>query len=170
METYSRYNSFVICPFNNSHRIQEGVRFQRHLIECEKDYPNVTEVICPFNSTHRVKKIELKHHVSTCPNSGDVIRQIVTVKNERKFEPPVLGPSYESLQENATTSYDENWDDDLPAASVPINRGNRNCNLQILNSDRLSGLKRSAKKMITKKLGQGEDINDSLKSGLDLDY
>ncbi|XP_031849173.1 uncharacterized protein LOC116434701 [Nomia melanderi] len=55
----------VICPYNKNHLIAKS-RLQKHIVKCEKQYPEHYKIMCPYNATHRLFKSELEEHIMTC--------------------------------------------------------------------------------------------------------
>lgn len=65
-EPYEIIDNTVKCPYNLNHTIARS-RIQRHIVKCEKQYPEDYKVICPYNATHRLFKSEVTDHIITCP-------------------------------------------------------------------------------------------------------
>jgi len=55
------------CPYDKSHMIAP-LRMPQHLLRCRKNYPYMEMVVCPFNATHEVHKVELRYHMTHCPD------------------------------------------------------------------------------------------------------
>ncbi|CAK9799077.1 Gametocyte-specific factor 1 [Anthophora quadrimaculata] len=65
------------CPYNKSHSIVKS-RLQKHIVKCEKNYPDHYKVMCPYNATHRLFKIELEEHIITCPTRSVLETEMYT--------------------------------------------------------------------------------------------
>lgn len=55
------YSNIVECPYNKAHQIENGRRFQTHLIKCRREYEKcrtLHKVQCPFNATHLINEPE----------------------------------------------------------------------------------------------------------------
>ncbi|XP_055683859.1 gametocyte-specific factor 1 homolog [Lutzomyia longipalpis] len=109
------YSNLVECPYNRAHQIENGRRFQTHLVKCRKEYEKLhttEKVQCPFNATHYVNGPEHQHHIENCPD-----RILVD-----KFQNPIVD-SMEALQKKdqikmtpqVQSADDEDWDDEPPA-------------------------------------------------------
>lgn len=59
-------DSVVRCPYNESHLIASS-RIQKHILKCEKKFPEDFKVMCPYNASHRLFKSDLEEHIVTCP-------------------------------------------------------------------------------------------------------
>ncbi|XP_023943463.1 gametocyte-specific factor 1 [Bicyclus anynana] len=57
-------SDWFTCPYNSAHRVPK-LRFQRHLVKCEKQYPPLA--ICPYDARHRMPNDQLLVHVEDCP-------------------------------------------------------------------------------------------------------
>ncbi|XP_055712715.1 gametocyte-specific factor 1 homolog [Phlebotomus papatasi] len=108
------YSNIVECPYNKAHQIENGRRFQTHLIKCRREYEKcrtLNKVQCPFNATHLINEPERQHHVENCPD-----RVIVD-----KFRMPVVD-SVQALQRADNIKMipqnplddEEDWDNDAP--------------------------------------------------------
>jgi len=60
-------NAALICPYDPLHVISVK-RFQRHLIKCRQNHPELDFVACPFNSTHLFHRSDLRRHIAQCPD------------------------------------------------------------------------------------------------------
>ncbi|CAG2164675.1 unnamed protein product [Oppiella nova] len=63
------------CPYNASHRVKAS-KYQKHITECAKQYPNSGLVDCPFNANHRIPAHELAQHQIQCPDNAATIRGV----------------------------------------------------------------------------------------------
>ncbi|XP_034175326.1 uncharacterized protein LOC117602012 [Osmia lignaria lignaria] len=97
-------DSVVICPYNKNHLISKS-RLQRHIVKCEKNYPEHYKVMCPYNATHRLFKNEITEHVVTCPTRN-------VLESEMHSEPRRHGAISVSLNSEISSTVDcaENWD------------------------------------------------------------
>ncbi|XP_076290760.1 uncharacterized protein LOC143214070 [Lasioglossum baleicum] len=114
----------VLCPYNKSHVIARS-RLQKHIVKCEKQYPEHYKVMCPYNATHRLHKSEIEEHIVTCP-TRIVLESVMhtEVRNHGCTNFPV--PSDIS----STVDCTENWDSDIDSNSiVPDNEFTSNDNL-----------------------------------------
>ncbi|XP_011694344.1 PREDICTED: gametocyte-specific factor 1-like [Wasmannia auropunctata] len=80
------HDEVLSCPYNKTHRIPSS-RFQRHLVNCEKNYPPDYKVICPYNATHRLSKSEIQEHINTCPMRRTVEGSYIQPSRTRKMRP-----------------------------------------------------------------------------------
>ena len=94
----------VICPYNEKHLIFKS-RLQKHIVKCEKKYPEHYKVMCPYNATHRLFKSQLEEHVITCPTRN-------VLESEMYSEPRKHGATNFGLasEVSSTIDYNENWD------------------------------------------------------------
>ncbi|CAK9799075.1 Gametocyte-specific factor 1 [Anthophora quadrimaculata] len=92
------------CPYNKSHSIVKS-RLQKHIVKCEKNYPDHYKVMCPYNATHRLFKIELEEHIITCPTRS-------VLETEMYTEPKKHGSTNFALHSEISSTIDctENWD------------------------------------------------------------
>ena len=94
----------VICPYDQKHLIFKS-RLQKHIVKCEKKYPEHYKVMCPYNATHRLFKSQLEEHIITCPTRN-------VLESEMYSEPRKHGATNFALQSevSSTIDYNENWD------------------------------------------------------------
>ncbi|XP_076634633.1 uncharacterized protein LOC143348377 [Colletes latitarsis] len=94
----------VICPYNKNHLIVRS-RIQKHIMKCEKQYPEHYKVMCPYNATHRLFKNELEEHIITCPTRS-------VLESEFHSEPKNRGCTNFPLHSevSSTVDFTENWD------------------------------------------------------------
>ncbi|XP_059617281.1 gametocyte-specific factor 1 homolog [Phlebotomus argentipes] len=125
MATPRGYENLVECPYNHIHQVENGRRFQTHLIRCRREYEksNATKKICcPFNSTHLINEPERGLHMESCPDRVAV----------DKFVAPIVD-SVESLHRHSgavkmvpeyLTVDEDDWDNDQ---SVPAYNPQKYC-------------------------------------------
>ncbi|XP_076166949.1 uncharacterized protein LOC143146523 [Ptiloglossa arizonensis] len=94
----------VICPYDKNHLIARS-RIQKHIVKCEKQYPEHYKVLCPYNATHRLFKHELEEHIITCPARSVLDYEMYSERREH-------GSTSFSLQTEISSTVDctENWD------------------------------------------------------------
>lgn len=140
----------LTCPYDSVHRVEKGTRFQRHLIECRKNHPNVKEVICVFNNTHRIKAPEYMYHLENCPDNL-LHRDFVVEKPsfDMKFKEKLPAPSLTTSQPS------ENWESELLPEPFPMPSIVTNKNVKFIDPSLLSGLKPKQKKKFRKNLQKG---------------
>ncbi|XP_076670548.1 uncharacterized protein LOC143369924 [Andrena cerasifolii] len=94
----------VICPYDEKHLIFKS-RLQKHIVKCEKKYPEHYKVMCPYNATHRLFKSQLEEHIITCPTRN-------VLESEMYSEPRKRGATNFALQSEVSSviDYNENWD------------------------------------------------------------
>ena len=94
----------VICPYDEKHLIFKS-RLQKHIVKCEKKYPEHYKVMCPYNATHRLFKSQLEEHIITCPTRN-------VLQSEMYSEPRKHGATNFGLlsEVSSTIDYNENWD------------------------------------------------------------
>ena len=97
-------DSVVICPYNENHLIFKS-RLQKHIVKCEKNYPEHYKVMCPYNATHRLFKNQLEEHIITCPTRN-------VLQSEMYPEPRNHGATNVGLLSEISSTIDdnENWD------------------------------------------------------------
>ncbi|XP_012282846.1 uncharacterized protein LOC105701027 [Orussus abietinus] len=64
--SYDLDDPIIICPYDRSHRIVRS-RIQKHIVKCERNFPENYKEICPYNATHRLFKADMENHIKTCP-------------------------------------------------------------------------------------------------------
>ncbi|XP_053983175.1 gametocyte-specific factor 1-like [Hylaeus anthracinus] len=96
----------VICPYNKNHLISKS-RLQKHIVKCEKQYPEHYKILCPYNATHRLFKHELEEHIITCPARS-------VLQSEIYSEPKKHGSINFVFQSEVSSVIDctENWDEE----------------------------------------------------------
>ncbi|XP_066601553.1 gametocyte-specific factor 1-like [Prorops nasuta] len=100
------YDFPVTCPYDPNHKIAKS-RIQRHLIRCEKNYPEDYKLLCPYNATHRLFKFEMAEHLQTC-NS----RQLLEPELCRSTVKKGSIKNYSCSEISSTIENAENWDED----------------------------------------------------------
>ncbi|KAH8255528.1 hypothetical protein KR038_005139, partial [Drosophila bunnanda] len=96
------FEDYVICPYNNSHRLIRG-RLGAHLSRCARSYPSSKLVRCSFNNTHLYSVTDMKNHIANCPDR---------VKN---MKPEKTTLSTESEPKKFVVESTEDWDKEPPA-------------------------------------------------------
>lgn len=67
-----RNPEFRSCPYVKEH-VVKVTRFQKHLINCRKQHPEVELVRCPFNSIHLVRLEDRERHLrEECMDSNEL--------------------------------------------------------------------------------------------------
>jgi gametocyte-specific factor 1 len=76
MATFIEKNAekLLTCPFNQNHKVKP-IRYQQHIIKCEKTSQIKLET-CPFIASHKISKEEFDQHVANCPGKTNVLPQI----------------------------------------------------------------------------------------------
>ncbi|XP_020293839.1 uncharacterized protein LOC109859723 [Pseudomyrmex gracilis] len=92
------------CPYNKYHFISL-LRFSRHLVKCEKNYPNNLKVICPYDATHRLDKIDIGQHIRHCPARTTVEAYFFPLNNHNKNDT--------KLEEEHSSGTENNVDEDV---------------------------------------------------------
>ncbi|XP_033342512.2 uncharacterized protein LOC117229808 [Megalopta genalis] len=104
----------VVCPYNKSHLIVKS-RLQKHIVKCEKNYPEDYKVMCPYDATHRLSQEELKEHIMTCPTRNvQEFEMCSETKNHGYVNFPM--PS----EVTSTVDDTENWDSDPDTCNVVL--------------------------------------------------
>lgn len=95
---------YVICPYNSSHLIAQS-RLPKHIVKCEKNYPEHHKIMCPYNATHRFFKHVLPEHIIICPTRN-------VLESEMYPEPRKRGNISFALNSEISSTIDctENWD------------------------------------------------------------
>ncbi|XP_059619382.1 gametocyte-specific factor 1 homolog [Phlebotomus argentipes] len=112
MTTPRGYENLVQCPYNKVHQVENGRRFQTHLIRCRREYEkthSTEKVYCPFNTTHLINELERGLHMETCPDRVAV----------DKFVAPIVDSSNslyknDSIKMFSTPSTADDWDAQPP--------------------------------------------------------
>ncbi|XP_076648892.1 uncharacterized protein LOC143356799 [Halictus rubicundus] len=108
----------VTCPYNNLHLIARS-RLQKHIVKCEKNYPEHYKIMCPFDATHRLDKSELEEHIMTCPTRKGLDSEMnQEVRNHGYMNFPM--PS----EISSTVDCTENWDLDMDNDSIALDNEN----------------------------------------------
>ncbi|XP_078047112.1 uncharacterized protein LOC144475266 [Augochlora pura] len=94
----------VICPYNKSHLIAKS-RIQKHIVKCEKNYPDNYKVMCPYDATHRLFQEEFEEHIITCPSRN-------VVQSDMYIDPKNHGCITFPMPSEISSTVDdtENWD------------------------------------------------------------
>ncbi|KAK2580970.1 hypothetical protein KPH14_006033 [Odynerus spinipes] len=122
-KSYGLIDSAVTCPYNESHRIARS-RIQKHIVKCEKNYPDDYKAICPFNATHRLFKHEMIEHIIMCPMRQLVDPQLYQRNGNRALMKNKLQSDLSSLiecNESWDQELDSNW---MPHAEQDVNLNN----------------------------------------------
>lgn len=123
-------DTVVICPYDANHKISRA-RLQRHLVKCERNFPEGYMEICPYNATHRFFKAEMKDHILSCPMKR-------FLEPSQFQNPTVRSNGCVSLRQvsecTSMIDFSEDWSDDesdtqskkrepipIPARIVPYN-------------------------------------------------
>ncbi|XP_003691851.1 gametocyte-specific factor 1-like [Apis florea] len=105
------HDPIIICPYDKNHFIAKS-RLQKHIVKCEKRYPEHYKVMCPYNATHRLFKEELEEHIITC-SARNVLNEIYP---ETKKHGATNFEIYSDL--SSTIDCTENWDIEINDNSV----------------------------------------------------
>ncbi|KAI4504684.1 hypothetical protein M0802_000234 [Mischocyttarus mexicanus] len=124
MDNSFNTNELVTCPYNENHKIIKS-RIQKHIVKCEKNYPNDYKIICPFNATHRLFRYEIAEHITVCPTR----KQIKPELSNRTENYELLK---NKLQHEATDviKFSEEWDKVLEFDSVSDIKKNPHSNIR----------------------------------------
>ncbi|XP_046824701.1 gametocyte-specific factor 1-like [Vespa crabro] len=126
----------VTCPYNENHRIARS-RIQRHIVKCEKNYPNDYKMICPYNATHRLFKHEMMEHIITCP-----MRKLIDPELYQRTGNRALLKN--KLQCDITSLIDcnESWDKELDSNSISHIKKNLHFDIRKCNTENYKDLRR----------------------------
>jgi len=110
------YQEIKTCPYDPSHRVH-AKRFLRHIMKCQKNYPNARMQKCPFNATHIIPDEMYTAHLENCPDKAWLECQMQAPSN-----PVITGDVSIPVTDNShfTMSDGEDWD--KPANSFPVQR------------------------------------------------
>ncbi|XP_048265829.1 uncharacterized protein LOC126918058 [Bombus affinis] len=103
----------VVCPYDKSHSVAKS-RLPKHIIKCEKQYPEHYKLMCPYNASHRLSKKEFEEHITTCPTRNILESEIyseIRKHGATNFVPPDL---------SSTIDCKENWDIDINNNPITI--------------------------------------------------
>ncbi|EFN61957.1 Gametocyte-specific factor 1 [Camponotus floridanus] len=117
---FSSDSDVVRCPYNKHHTVPR-LKFQRHLVKCEKNYPPDYKVLCPYNATHRLSKSEIEEHINTCPMRNTV---------EASYIPPrtydMLSEKYKYTSEINSDVFSESQEEMENLSKISFNSKLRN--------------------------------------------
>lgn len=93
----------VKCPYDNHFIVKS--RLQKHIVKCERRFPEHYKIMCPYNANHRLFKKELATHIITCPERN-------VLQSETYPEPRKHGVINFDLHSDISSTIDctENWD------------------------------------------------------------
>ncbi|CAD1478235.1 unnamed protein product, partial [Heterotrigona itama] len=104
----------VVCPYNKNHFIARS-RIQKHIIKCEKQYPE--KLMCPYNATHRLFETEFEEHIINCPARN--VCELETYSEIKKHGATNFGPPDLSSTIDCTENWDLETDEDSFAKGNP---------------------------------------------------
>jgi len=108
------YQEIKTCPYDPSHRVH-AKRFLRHIMKCQKNYPNAKMTKCPFNATHIIPDENYTAHLAICPDKAWIEVQMQT-------NPVITGDVSMPISDNNHFNMSDGEDWDQPANSFPKQR------------------------------------------------
>ncbi|XP_033215706.1 gametocyte-specific factor 1 isoform X1 [Belonocnema kinseyi] len=137
-------DTVVQCPYDKSHKIAR-CRLQRHLVKCEKQYPETFREICPFNATHRFSKLEMQEHIEKCP-----MRRFMQPELYQKYRYHGSIKPWQSSEVDSNVDLKEYWEDDCESLYKPEDNSMANNSIQVSKEDQ------SYKCVVRRPLGYAE--------------
>ncbi|XP_033215714.1 gametocyte-specific factor 1 isoform X2 [Belonocnema kinseyi] len=122
-------DTVVQCPYDKSHKIAR-CRLQRHLVKCEKQYPETFREICPFNATHRFSKLEMQEHIEKCP-----MRRFMQPELYQKYRYHGSIKPWQSSEVDSNVDLKEYWEDDCESLYKPEDNSMANNSIQVSKED-----------------------------------
>jgi len=105
------YQEIKTCPYDPSHRVH-AKRFLRHIMKCQKNYPNAKMTKCPFNATHIIPDEMYTAHLEICPDKAWLECQMPVITGDVSM--PVSDNNHFNMSDG------EDWDQ--PANPIPKKR------------------------------------------------